>query len=546
MVSICGDNYASTLSSDDLASSDVFVKLSQYTSVEMSDFTVFVIVFLSYYLHLHSLKYHVSEMILGSQSYANIPMATHSQSNVVELLQQSKTFDVSLVKFFPSLGNLYLPALLWIVLLSLAFAVYAVVKTSKCQPDKVCLEAAGDLLDFDYTWVSFALGLFILHKFVFGFLLLKNSIFRTSKWDRKIRGISFILFIMFYIFMILTTFKSSPETKHHEDIPCTSKGSFVGQLIYWPLFLIIVFYIERGSYILGDGSTTLNLVVAVSTFILSTLLFMVPMITIGTWQSDSCSPLCASSNLRSDLGTNSNPIVFQGRHTNTGPGIGAVGGVVIGFVISVVVLGMFRKGYGRFNMIKSMFIIIIASGLGAASGAAAGAINQAIINKRKIKLLLESNSSGIERDWKKCLGDACNTVAESPVINYTSTTNCTYPAKYNMDFSQYGDVVADTRYAFQSRLIENETIYFKQTPADDPIWGEDSTFYWIFLLVISVIFTILAFAMVMVTGTDTGTAGDGDGAAGDAPTPTPTPSPTPPSSNAPSTAAADTVESVEQ
>lgn len=78
--------------------------------------------------------------------------------------------------------------------------------------------------------------------------------------------------------MIVTTLYSSPETKHSQNTPCTSKGSFVGQLIYWPLFLIVVFYIERGSYSKQNSNT------AIVTYLLSTLFFVVPISTIIGWE----------------------------------------------------------------------------------------------------------------------------------------------------------------------------------------------------------------------------------------------------------------------
>ena len=362
MVSICAQDN-SKYDSTDLASSDVFVKLSQHTSVEMSDFTVFVLVFLSYYLHFQSLKYHVSEMILGSpQLIVNDSMAAQSTSNVAQKLQQTKTFDVSLAKIYTTLANeeklhktklfgqdvpvptfkivfpviiaavilvaflsltipvwpselggenLFLigmvtavaslglsyfvltvetPALMWIVLASIAVAVYAVVKTSNCDPDKVCLykpEGEGDnFLDFYFLWIILAAVVFAIQKIVFFFLFNYSA----RKHSRKLRGTSLIFFFIFYVFMILTTFHSSPETKHHQHTPCTSKGSFVGQLIYWPLFLIIVFYIERGSYTFrdeGDSPTKpMATIATIATYIASCLFFIVPTATIGGWEED--------------------------------------------------------------------------------------------------------------------------------------------------------------------------------------------------------------------------------------------------------------------
>uniref|UniRef100_A0A6C0J0J5 Uncharacterized protein n=1 Tax=viral metagenome TaxID=1070528 RepID=A0A6C0J0J5_9ZZZZ len=345
MVSICAQNN-SNYDSNDLASSDVFVKLSQHTSVEMSDFTVFVLVFLSYYLHLQSLKYHVSEMILGSQSIVEDSLAAYSTNNVATKLQQSKTislvniytfltkeeklsktklfglfslptfkivipFMIAVVIFIvflritapvwpsqlvgenitiigmltavASLGLSYFlltvetPALLWIILVSIGFAVYAVVKTSTCDANKVCLdkpEGYGDnFLDFNYLWISLAVAMFVIQKILFSILLFRHG-------PLRIRGFSFMCFLLFYVFMIVTTFQSSPETKHHQDTPCTSKGSFVGQLIYWPLFLIIVFYIERGSYTFRDEISVRAFGTAILTYIVSTLFFLVPTLTI--------------------------------------------------------------------------------------------------------------------------------------------------------------------------------------------------------------------------------------------------------------------------
>ena len=346
MVSICAQenpNYDSY----DLASSDVFVKLAQHTSVEMSNFTVFVLVFLSYYLHLQSLKYHVSEMILGSQSIVQDSLAARSTSNVATKLQQSETFDISLAKIYKTLTNeekllktklfgilkdpvptfkiviplliaavifivflsltlpvwpyqlgyenltmigiitlvasfassffvltVETPALLWIVLVSLGFAVYAVVKTSNCYANEVCLYKPGgygdNFLDFNPQWINFALVVFVIQKFVFCILLYRHVPFRI------LRGISFVLFLLFYVFMIVTTFQSSPETKHHQYTPCTSKGAFVGQLIYWPLFLIIVFYIERGSYTFRDEISGRAFLMAIFTYVLSALFFPSP------------------------------------------------------------------------------------------------------------------------------------------------------------------------------------------------------------------------------------------------------------------------------
>jgi len=354
--SICAQNNPS-YDSNDLASSDVFVKLSQHTSVEMSDFTVFVLVFLSYYLHLQSLKYHVSEMILGSQSIVKDSLAAQSTSNVATKLQQSETFDISLSKLYKTLvsdensksglggttlfeniptfklaipflialmifivflsltapvwpsqlggENLVIigiiaglaslalsyfvltvetPALLWIILVSTAFAMYAVVKTSTCDPNKVCLykpEGYGDnFLDFNYLWISLAVATFAVQKFLFSILLFRLKPFKI------LRGVSFLFFLIFYVFMIVTTLQSSPETKHHQYTPCTSKGSFVGQLIYWPLFLIIVFYIERGSYTFVDKVDMRTFGAAILTYIISTLLFLVPILTIAGWEGN--------------------------------------------------------------------------------------------------------------------------------------------------------------------------------------------------------------------------------------------------------------------
>ena len=360
MVSICAQDDNSNYDSNDLASSDVFVKLSQHTSVEMSDFTVFVLVFLSYYLHLQSLKYHVSEMILGSQSIVKDSIAAQSRSNVATKLQQSKTFDISLAKIYTTLTNeeklhstklfgqdvptfkilipltiaavifivflslttrgptapvwpsqlggenlviigmvtavaslglsyfvltVETPALMWIVLVSIAFAVYAVVKTSNCDPNKVFLykpDGYGDnFLDFNPLWILLAFAMFVIQKIVFSLLLSR----RGSSF-RILRGISFMFFLLFYAFMIMTTFHSSPETKHHQYIPCTSKGSFVGQLIYWPLFLIIVFYIERGSYTFKDEIDVPTFGAAIITYIISALLFIVPISTILGWEGN--------------------------------------------------------------------------------------------------------------------------------------------------------------------------------------------------------------------------------------------------------------------
>ena len=197
MVSICGqENSNSVLNSDDLASSDVFVKLSQYTSVEMSNFTVFVIVFLSYYLHFQSLKSHVSE-ILGSTTDISLNNVISSISDTKPkyrfalkllvpitlavvlgigiivptwtLLQPQLGYEemlalvcvIFVVSLFLSklLMSVKTPSLKWIilVLMSLAISVYAVVKTSTCNPDRVCLykpEGEGDnFLDFDWIWI---------------------------------------------------------------------------------------------------------------------------------------------------------------------------------------------------------------------------------------------------------------------------------------------------------------------------------------------------------------------------------------------------------
>lgn len=363
MTSICAQENNIKYDSNDLASSDVFVKLSQHTSVEMSDFTVFVLVFLSYFLHLQSLKYHVSEMILGSKSIIQDTVAAHSISNVATKLQQSGTFDISLAKIYTTLvseeneklksglygptlfnkiptfklaiplliaivifivflsltapvwpsqlggDNLVIiglltsvaslalsyfvltvetPALLWIILVSVAFATYAVVKTSNCDPNKVCLYKPGgygdDFLDFNYLWIGLAVGMFFIQKVMFSILLYIH-------WPSSgiLRGFSFVFFLLFYVFMIVTTFHSSPETKHHQYTPCTSKGAFVGQLMYWPLFLVIVFYIERGSYTFRDeitGSRFRQFFPAIVTFVLSTLLFLVPILTILGWEGN--------------------------------------------------------------------------------------------------------------------------------------------------------------------------------------------------------------------------------------------------------------------
>ena len=372
MTSICAQENNIKYDSNDLASSDVFVKLSQHTSVEMSDFTVFVLVFLSYFLHLQSCKYHVSEMILGSKSIIQDTVAAQSTSNVATKLQQSGTFDISLAKMYTTLvseeneklrsglygttlfnkiptfklaiplliaivifivflslaapiwpsqlgddnlvpvwpsqlggDNLVIiglltsvaslalsyfvltvetPALLWIILVSVAFATYAVVKTSNCDPNKVCLykpEGYGDdFLDFNYLWIGLAVGMFFIQKVMFSILLYRHGPFRL------LRGFSFVCFLLFYVFMIVTTFHSSPETKHHQYTPCTSKGAFVGQLIYWPLFLVIVFYIERGSYTFRDEITGSQFLPVIVTFVLSTLLFLVPILTIAGWEGD--------------------------------------------------------------------------------------------------------------------------------------------------------------------------------------------------------------------------------------------------------------------
>lgn len=356
MTSICAQENIK-YDSNDLASSDVFVKLSQHTSVEMSDFTVFVLVFLSYFLHLQSLKYHVSEMILGSQSIIQDSLAKQSISNVATKLQQSGTFDISLAKIYTTLWseeeeklrkgvygptlfnkiptfklmiplliaivifivflsltapvwpsqlggeNLVIiglltmvaslalsyfvltvetPALLWIILVSISFATYAVVKTSNCDPNKVCLykpEGYGDdFLDFNYLWISLAVGMFFIQKVMFSMLLSRHGSVKFA------RGFSFVFFLLFYVFMIATTFYSSPETKHHQHTPCTSKGTFVGQLIYWPLFLVIVFYIERGSYTFVDDNQ--GFIMAIATYFLSTLLFLVPILTIAGWEGN--------------------------------------------------------------------------------------------------------------------------------------------------------------------------------------------------------------------------------------------------------------------
>lgn len=357
MKSICAQKNSIKYDSNDLASSDVFVKLSQHTSVEMSDFTVFVLVFLSYFLHLQSLKYHVSEMILGSQSIIQDTVAAQSRSNIATKLQQPGTFDISLAKIYTTLTNeekLYktklfgildrpvplfkiaipflvgivvfivflsltapvwpsqlggdnlviiglltmvaslalsyfvltveTPAIVWIILVSVAFATYAVVKTSNCDANKVCLykpEGYGNnFLDFNYLWIGLAVGMFFIQKVMFSILLYRHGPFRL------LRGFSLMFFLLFYVFMIVTTFQSSPETKHHQHTPCTSKGTFVGQLIYWPLFLVIVFYIERGSYTFRDEINIPNFAMSILTYVLSTLFFLVPILTIRTWEGN--------------------------------------------------------------------------------------------------------------------------------------------------------------------------------------------------------------------------------------------------------------------
>jgi hypothetical protein len=371
MVSICGRN--NSKSSYELASSDVFVKLSEHTSTEMSDFTVFVVVFLSIYLHLQSLKYYVAEMILGSRYIFLNPGSISSQSpgDVIQKLDQSKTFNFSLVKLVQSLvsndndklehiekikwlisgsiavavmvtflvllrprgrdgigeddgggwpvglgvENLVIlslilalvsfglsmfvvsvetPALPWIIFVSLAISTYAVIRTSKCNENRACLYKpdgeSDNFLDFDYKFLVIALSCFVLKKILFSILFFKR---RDSTTDKVIRGLGFLMFIVFYIFMILTTFISSPETKQNQFVPCTLKGSFVGQLIYWPLFLIIIFYVERGSYNTPDDESRggevnmVKWVLSVASFLLSSLLFLVPLITILEWQGNS-------------------------------------------------------------------------------------------------------------------------------------------------------------------------------------------------------------------------------------------------------------------
>lgn len=353
MVSICGKN--NSKSSYELSSSDVFVKLSEHTSTEMSDFTVFVVVFLSMYLHLQSLKYYVAEMILGSRSVflSTGSISAHSPNDVLQKLDQSKTFDFSLVKLVQSfvsndepadilpikkvisglialgvavtflvlasphwprgmggenfailaiillvasfgvsmlLVSVETPALPWIIFVSLVIATYAVVRTSKCNEDRACLEKpdgeSDNFLDFDYKWLVVAISLFALKKILFIILFLRRY---DSIADKTIRGLGFVLFLVFYIFMILTTFISSPETKQNQYVPCTLKGSFVGQLIYWPLFLIIIFYIERGSYNTLDESGEVNKMKwfsSVISFVLSFLMFLVPLVTILEWQGN--------------------------------------------------------------------------------------------------------------------------------------------------------------------------------------------------------------------------------------------------------------------
>ena len=317
MVSICGQDSNSVLNSDDLASSDVLVKLSQYTSVEMSNFTVFVIVFLSYYLHFQSLKSHVSE-ILGPTTVnnviSNIPdkkshyrfalkllvpitLAVVLGIGVIvptwTLLQPQLGYEemlalvcvIFVVSLFLSklLMSVKTPGLKWIilVLMSLAISVYAVVKTSTCNPDRVCLykpEGESDnFLDFDWIWIGIALSIFVVHKICMLVLSFKFEEYNTP----LSRVFSLIMFSLFYAFMIFTTFLSSPETKHHQYTPCTSKGSFVGQLIYWPLFLIIVFYTERGAYDIGRSPLWKLLLL-----VFSTLLFVVPIATIYHFQRD--------------------------------------------------------------------------------------------------------------------------------------------------------------------------------------------------------------------------------------------------------------------
>ena len=346
MRSICG-NQSIAHHSDALVSSDVFVKLSQHTSTEISDFTVFTIVFMTFYFHFQSLKHHFSHIVLNTQAYASIPLAKYSQNTISQKTMEAKTFNISLLKLFETLFNdqplqpqvnfifsfliaitittfflfvtapiwpkeagpenifflsfiLFLssfglfkfiinietPSLIWIILLSLASSIYAVVRTSKCDENRVCLYhpngSPDNFSEFDYTWILIALAIFFVHKSIFIFYIFKNG----TEFLLPLRSFGILSFILFYFSMILTTFLSSPEIRNNQLIPCTSKGAFVGQFIYWPFFLMFIFYIDRGTYVFQNETNNTFISIEVFTFVASLLFFFVPIYTIYNWQNN--------------------------------------------------------------------------------------------------------------------------------------------------------------------------------------------------------------------------------------------------------------------
>jgi hypothetical protein len=337
----------------------------------------------------------------------------------------------------------------------------------------------GDnFLDFNPLWISLALVMFVIQKLVFIILLYRHGSFRI------LRGVSFMFFLLFYVLMIVTTFYSSPETKHHQLTPCTSKGTFVGQLIYWPLFLIIVFYIERGSYTFIDKIGLKNFGAAILTYIISALFFLVPILTITGWEGDSDTAISRMTCLQTDVeedvvgctggrpdgiklrvnlerneftpGSGMNPITFTGRHLNTGINEGALWGFVVGTGIAYLVIAYIgitnanntRKWLGGARFLTGVIY-------GGVVGASSGAISGWIVEGRLAKMkgihtrfeYLDENGSHVARVeagvlenvplnttpiWKECTQDqqATSSTANNNCSNNNNTVSQTPPITY--------------------------------------------------------------------------------------------------------------------
>lgn len=218
-----GEANCKAIKSDTLASPDVFVKLAQYTSTSFSDASVFFVCFFVYLFHFNSLNSHL---------------------------------EITLDKKVNTILKFGVP---------LAISTLILFKVSDCTRKRDCLylpEGKPDnFFDFNslnYVFLAITVFLYALHVYLSSFQTPVLNIIRRI----PLKKTRLALFVVFYVlFMFITPILVNQEIWSGQLLPCTSKGTFVAKIIYWPILLTFAFYFANSTSILSKFLSVLFMIV---------------------------------------------------------------------------------------------------------------------------------------------------------------------------------------------------------------------------------------------------------------------------------------------